>query len=808
MSFTSEQRTSGVSTNVGARQLRLEDDRLLRGRGRFVDDIDLPRQVYARFVRSTVAHGHLRRVDASAAQSAGGVLAVITADDLRDMGPMRPRWHQDEYDITPFLQPVLARDRVRYVGEPIAVVVAETEYAAEDAAELVVVEIDPLPAVVDAVAGAAPQASPLWDQGNVVAEIVRCWGDVDAAFALAAHKTSLRLATGRQAGVPLETRGCLADYDPGRRRLWVRGPLNPSSHRRPLADLLGIAEGDLHLVQDDIGGNFGSRAGVYPEHVAIPFLARMLARPVKWIEDRPEHLVATSHAREQTHEIDAAFDADGRLLGLRDVTWHDIGAYVRPQGLLTSEISVGLLWAPYRVPAYHGTVRVVSTNKTPICPYRGPGRFEGTFVRERLLDVAARELQLHPAELRRRNLLTADELPYEPGIAILGDPVRLADMDVPSALDKTLAAAGFGEWEREAATLRSEGRLVGVGMAIGVDKSGLGLHETGSVHVDASGRVRVVTGGFSVGQGIETALAQIAADELGVTPGDVDVTYGDTDIDPHAMGSFASRSTVLGGNAVLMAARATAEQARALAAERLEVGPGDIVLTAGRAAVVGAPALSLGLGEIAVACDAMTAANAGRRPGLGADHVYVAAHQNHPYGITLAQVEIDPGTGAVRVLRLFVAAEVGRAVNPMLVEGQLVGAAAQSVGAALLEEFAYDESGQPLTTTFMDYLMPTASEVPVIQAMVLEDVPASDNPLGAKGAGETGGLGGGAAIANAIEDALEADCIITRVPVTPAHLHRLLRSRAGEVSTRKGARTNGTEHDESWAAVDGRHPDV
>ncbi len=783
VSVTNELSTSAVSPNVGARQLRLEDDRLLRGHGRFLDDVDLPRQVHARFVRSTVAHGRLAGIDASAAWDVRGVLAVITAEDLGAMGPMRPRWRQNEYDVSPFLQPVLARERVRYVGEPVAVVVAETEYAAEDAAELVLVDVDPLPAVIDALAGAAPDAPALWEGGNEVTQIVRAWGDVDEAFASAAHTIKLRLATGRQAGVPMETRGCLADYDPGRRRLWIRGPLNPASHRRPLAQLLGMAESDLHLVQDDVGGNFGSRAGVYPEHVAIPFLARMLARPVKWIEDRPEHLVATSHAREQEHVIEAAFDDDGCLLGLRDVTWHDIGAYVRPQGLITSEISVGLLWAPYRVPAYHGTVHVITTNKTPICPYRGPGRFEGTFVRERLLDVAARQLALHPAELRRRNLLTADELPYEPGIAILGDDVRLADMDVPGALEKTLAVAGFDAWEREAETLRSQGRLVGVGMAIGVDKSGLGMHETGSVRIDTSGRVRVVTGGFSVGQGIETALAQIAADELGVAVSDVVVTYGDTEIDPYGMGSFASRSTVLGGGAVLMAARATAELARGVAADRLEVRPDDIVLADGRAAVAGAPALSVGLGELAAACDAMTSSRAGRRPGLGADHVYVAAHQNHPYGVTLAQVELDPQTGAVSIRRLFVSAEVGRAVNPLLVEGQLVGGAAQSVGAALLEEFVYDESGQPLTTTFMDYLVPTASEVPVIQALVLEDVPATDNPLGAKGVGETGGLGGGAAIANAIEDALGADRVITRVPVTPKYLHRVLHRQVGDAST-------------------------
>jgi carbon-monoxide dehydrogenase large subunit/6-hydroxypseudooxynicotine dehydrogenase subunit gamma len=770
--------------HVGARTLRLEDSRLLRGEGRFVDDLDLPGQLHVRMIRSTIAHGILVGIDTAAALGVPGVVAIITAADLGGMGPLQTRWQIADVDVSGFLQPVLAAGRVRYVGEPVAAVVAVDPYVAEDAAELVLVEIDPLPPVVDARLGLCERASRLRVEGNEAALIEKAWGDVDSAFGSAAHTVALELSTGRQAAVPMETRGCLADYDPGRDRLWVWGPLNPSAHRRPLATLLGLPESSVHVAQGDIGGNFGARAGVYPEHVVVPFLARLLRRPVKWVEDRPEHLVATSHAREQWHRIEAAFDEDGILLALRDEIWHDIGAYVRPQGVITTDVTVGLLWAPYRVPAYRGTIHAVTTNKTPICPYRGPGRFEGSFVRERLLDVAAKRLGIDPVEIRRRNLLTPKELPFTPGIDVMSEPLRLADMDVPGALETAVEVADLDGWRREAVGLRRDGRLVGNGVAISVDKSGLGRYETGAIEIDGMGRVRVTTGGFSVGQGVETVLAQIASDELGVAPRSIEVRYGDTERDPHGVGSFSGRTTVLGGSAVLLAARETAERARTVAAELLEANAADILLEDGRAHVAGSPQRYVGLDAIARACDPMSSATRGHEPGLGARTIYVSDHMNHPYGVTFAQVEIDAATCHIRVRRLFVVAEVGRAVNPMLVEGQLVGAAAQGLGAALLEELRYDDLGQPLTTTFMDYLVPTASEVPVIETLILEDVPATDNPLGVKGAGETGGIGVGAAIANAIEDALGTTGAITRLPVAPQVIHRLLRGTASHAASR------------------------
>lgn len=690
--------------------------------------------------------------------------------------PLQLRWQIGDADLVRFLQPVLASERVRYVGEPIALVIAENLYLAEDAAEKVQVEIDPLPAVTDPVAGMFATGGSLFEKGNQVAEISKRWGDVEVAFAAAPHRMTLDLGTGRQAGVPMETRGCLAHYEPGRRRMWIWGPLNPTAHRRPLAEQLGMPESSLHLEQGDIGGNFGSRAGVYPEDVAVPYASRLLGRPVKWIEDRAEHLVATSHGREQHHHIEAAFDADGRVLAIRDEIWHDIGAYVRPQGLITSDISAGLLCAPYRVPAYDATLHVVATNKTPICPYRGPGRFEGSFVRERLLDVAARRLGLDPLEIRRRNLLSSEELPFAPGIEIVNEPFVLADMDVPSALEKAVDAADYEGWRQQTSEQREFGRVVGTGIAVSVDKSGLGGHETGAISIDGTGHVRVVTGGFSVGQGIETVMAQIAADELGVDPGEIEVTYGDSELDAHGVGSFSSRSTALGGSAVLLAARATAERAREVAAELLEADPRDIVLAHGSAHISGAEERGVSLAELARACDAPTSAARGWDPGLGAKRVYVADAMNHPYAVTLAQVEIEPETGDVTIRRLFVAGEVGRAINPMTVEGQIVGAAAQGVGGSVLEELRYDQDGQPLTTTLMDYLIPTATSLPKIAVLVLEDAPTATNPLGAMGVGELGGLGCGAAIANAIEDALGTDAAITRTPVGPALINRLCRA--------------------------------
>jgi CO/xanthine dehydrogenase Mo-binding subunit len=761
---------------VGRSVLRLEDDRLLRGVGRFVDDVDVPGQLWLRVVRSPLAHARIVGVDVTAALGAPGVVAALTGEDVREVEaiPLRLEW--PGYELEPFLQPVLARDKVRYVGEPVAVVVAETQYGAEDAAELVEVELDPLPAVLDARDGIADGADRLReDRSNKVVLMQKGYGDVEAAFADAGHVVRAELVTGRHTGVPMETRGLVADYDPGRRRLTIWGAtLVTHYHRRVLSRLLGLALNQIEYRPTDSGGSFGVRGDFFPEDFLVAYLAYKLGRPVKWTEDRAEHLVATNHARQQRYEIEGAFDSEGRLLGLRAEIWHDKGAYLRPTGVTVAEITLGILPGPYRLPSYEAKLHVVTTNKTPIGAYRAPGRYQTTFARERLLDIAAAQIGIDPVTIRRRNLISPEEIPWEPGLVYAGEPFLLDSGDFTGILEKSLEASRYREWQEEAARLREEGRLVGTGIGYWIDKSGLGVYETAAVDVDPSGKIRVLTGGASTGQGIETVMAQIAADVLSVSPEQIEVVYGDTNLIPDGVGSWSSRSTVIGGSAVRAAALATVEKARRLAGKLLEAAEDDLVVTDGRVFVEGSPASGMSFGELAAANDTLTAESLGEEPGLGARRIYIDQHMNYPYGVNLVQLEIDPDTGGIDVRRAFCSAECGKAINPMLVAGQAAGGVAQGLGGALLEEFVYDEDGSPLATSFMDYLLPTALEVPPIETLLLEDAPTPSNPLGAKGMGETGIIGVGAAIGNATDDALQRPDTVHALPVTPERMLDLL----------------------------------
>jgi aerobic carbon-monoxide dehydrogenase large subunit len=736
--------------------LRREDERLLRGTGRFVDDVDRPGQVWMRVVRASVARGRIAGVRIERAQALPGVAAVLTGADLRNLPPIPMRLGPDQEDLQAFLQPVLAAEEVRYVGEPVAVVCAEDPYLAEDAAELVEVDYEELPVVVDA------------REGEPCTTLRRGFGDVEAAFAGAAHVEELELVVGRHFAVPMETRGVVADYDPGEDAFTLWGLTKvPHFNRGVLARLLGVPPERISVRRSDAGGGFGARGELYPEDVLAPYLARVLGRPVKWIEDRAEHLVATNHSREQTRRVAAALDAEGRILGLRDELWHDNGAYLRTHGVIVPELTVSMFCGPYRVPAYEGIAHVVLTNKTPCGTYRGPGRYEATFARERLLDAAAAALGADPVQLRRQNLLRPDELPHERPLPVLGHDVVIDVGDVPGLLERTLAAAGWAEWVEEARAAREAGRRVGCGLAVFMEKSGGGGFEDARVTVEPSGAVRVDSGGASLGQGIETALARVTARALGVEPDAVTVVAGDTDALDHGVGSWASRSTVMSGGAVSLAADAVVEQARRVAAELLEAAPEDLELHDGRLVVAGAPAHGLTLGEVAAACDPISSARRGDPPGLAAERAFTDAPMTYPYGIHLAQVEVDPETGDVRVLRYFVGYEVGHAVAPVLVEGQLVGGVAQGLGGALLEEFRYAESGQPLSASFMDYLLPSASEMPAVGTMIREDAPSPGNPLGAKGAGEGGTVGAGAALASAVDDALGLAGAVRRLPMAP-----------------------------------------
>ena len=529
----------------------------------------------------------------------------------------------------------------------------------------------------------------------------------------------------------------------------------------------------------DAGGGFGVRGELYPEDVLVAWLARELRRPVKWIEDRAEHLVATNHSRQQRRRVAGAFAGNGELLALRDTIWHDNGAYIRTHGVVVPELTLSMLPGAYRVPAYEGVAHVALTNKTPCGTYRGPGRYEATFARERLLDAAADELQIDRLALRRRNLLTQDDLPHHRDLPVLGHPVEIDAGDFAGLLDAALEHSGYEEWVREAAEARARGRAVGTALAYFLEKSGGGGFERARVSVDERGRVRVVAGGATLGQGIETVLAQVTADQLGVDPADIEVTVGDTELVSAGGGSWASRSTIFSGGAVRLAAEATAERARSVAAELLEAAPEDVVLTGGRAQVAGSKDRSVALGEIAAACDAASAGRRGDEPGLTAARTFVDAPMTYPYGVHLGQVEVDPATGGVRVLRYFIAYEVGRAINPAMVEGQLRGGAAQGLGGALMEAFRYDASGQPQCTSFMDYLIPSAAEVPAVGTHVREDAPSPGNPLGTKGAGEGGVDGAGAVIAAAVEDALGVSRAIAAVPVVPERVRAVAAGASG-----------------------------
>ncbi|MCE7005231.1 xanthine dehydrogenase family protein molybdopterin-binding subunit [Kibdelosporangium philippinense] len=746
-------------TSIGERVPRKEDPRLLRGLGRFGDDQDRQGQLWLRVVRSPVAHGHLISI------SRPNGAKVITAEDLPPGLRIPVRLTVQGIDLSDYLQPVLAADEVRYVGEPVAVVAADDPYEAEDLAELVQVDIAELPVTVDTA------------DGVQAAEFELGYGDVDAAFDDPAHVVSIKFDVGRHSAVPLEPRALLADVDLATGALQIFGMTKvPVFNRDVLATMLGIDENLIHVHAMDAGGGFGVRGEFYPEDFLVPWLAWTLRRPVKWVEDRAEHLVAVNHSRQQEHTITAAFDAEGTLLGLKDDVLHDNGAYARTHGIIVPELTLAMLPGPYRVPAFHGRIRVMLTNKTPCGTYRAPGRFEGTSVREQLLDVAADAIGIDRVELRRRNLLTADELPHTREMSTLGTDVVLDSGDYVGLLDKAMVEADRLGYYAQLESLKAQGHTAGLGVAMFLEKSGLGPQETADVTIGTSGDVRVYSGGTSLGQGIETVLAQVTADALTVDPDVITVINGDTMLQPFGGGSWASRSTVVGGSAVHRAATAVRERAVQMASRMLEVSEDDLEVTAGSIGVKGAPGSSVSYAEVAKACrPGSRYLQADEPAGLSARRRFEVEHMTYPYGVHVALVDVDTGTGQVKVVRYLVAYEVGRAINPTLVEGQLLGGVAQGVGGALLEEFRYDEAGQPQAVTFMDYLMPTAAELPQIDILVAQDAPAPGNPLGVKGAGEGGLTAAGAAIAGAIRDAVGLAGPVGRLPMTAERVRGLIK---------------------------------
>ena len=753
--------------HIGQSVQRLEDLPLVTGRGRFVADINFPNQLHMRVVRSGHAHADIIDVDVSQARVAAGVVAVWTAADISALKPIALREGPDE-QLDPYLQPVLAEVRVRYVGEPLAVVFAEDAYLAEDAAELVNVEVRELPPVLDACATPAEFA-----HGRSTEPLVmrKGYGNVESAFRAAHAVIELDLRIGRHSGVPLETRGALACYDSACDVLRMYGAAKvPHRTRDGIAHVLGRASQTVHLHEGHVGGGFGVRGEVYPEDVLVCLGALRLGRPVKWIEDRYEHLIAANHSREQRHRVRAAVDARGCLLALDDELYLDQGAYPRTHGARVLDMTSGMLPGPYHVPAYRATGHYRLTNKTPAATYRAPGRFEGSFVRERVMDAIADRLGIDRVEVRRRNLIPRAAMPYKRELDALGDDVVLDSGDYHGLLDKALAAIGWEALQSDLARRRSEGDMVGAGIAFFVEKTGLGPRDGAQVNVDGEGHVEVVTGSSSLGQGVETVMAQICADALGVDYRRVQVVHGQTDRIARGIGAHASRATVMTGSAVHVAALNARAQAIAAAARMMDVPAELLDIVDGRVVRKDSPdAIAIDLADVA-----RSLSPDGRGPGLTAEGWFETAHMNYPYGVHLAVVRVDRDTGASVVERFLIAYDLGRAINPMLVEGQLAGGFAQGLGGALYEEFRYDAHGQPLAVTFADYLIPTAREVPPVEVLISEDARSPLNPLGIKGAGEGGVPGAGAAIAAAIDDAIGIAGAVTQLPVTPMRLRNIL----------------------------------
>ncbi len=773
----------------GAPVQRVEDDRLLRGRGRFTDDID-DGALESCLVRSPYAHARIRAIDVSAARRAPGVVAVYTAGDLpfgkTDLPILIPHPNLTHGRT----QRCLASEVVRYAGEAVVFVVAESRYLAEDAAELVEVDYEPLPVVITPELAAAARHLVHDDvPGNVAAEMIQEVGKVDAAMAAAPNRKHLRLRFERGAAAPIEGRAVWARWSDAERKLTVYDSTqSPTSIRGGLAVLFGMPESSVEVIAPDVGGGFGPKIMLfYPDELLVPFVAMQLGRPVKWTEDRQEHFTAVNQERGQVHEVEVGFDGDGRVLALSDDFIHDAGAYT-PYGIILPIITAGQVPGPYRVPNYRVRFRDLYTNATPTSPYRGAGRPHACFVMERILDTIAAELGIDRVEVRRRNLIQADQFPYEVGVAWQdGNQVVYDSGNYPALLERAIEMLGP----------RPAGDHVGMGLGVYVEGTGVGPYEGAHVQVLVSGKVVAATGIPSQGQAHATAWAQVVADELGVDVADVEVTSGDTRRFPWGVGTFASRGAVTAGNAMHVAAGMVANKAREIAAEHLEADPADLELAEGRVRVKGSPDRGIPLAAVAVLANPVRYAFGGgteaatqftpkarpgppllegEQPGLEATGYFSPPASAWASGCHAAYVRVDPKTFRLEILKYVVVHDCGRVINPLVVQGQIEGGVAQGIGGAFYERLAYDEEGQLRNASFMEFLMPYATEIPAIEIDHIE-TPSPLNPLGIKGAGEAGVIPVGAVIASAVEEALGVP--ISEMPLSPLKLFELTQARTG-----------------------------
>lgn len=765
---------------IGAAMRRVEDDSLLRGRGRFLDDLHLPGLVECAFLRSPVAHGLIRRLDVSAARALSGVHAVLTYADLRPIlasdhmplalpaGGLR---HVADPDV-------LAIEEVVYVGEPIALVVAEKRSIAEDALALIELDIEPLPAVVDPVDGLeanSPRARRDCPD-NLVARTGIDYGDADAVFTRAPHVVSEEFRLSKGGGHSMEARGVIARYDEVEDRLTVWDSTQmPHRAKAVLVDALALRETQVRVLAPDVGGGFGPKAVFHPEELAVPAAALLLRRPVKWVEDRYEAFVATCGERDQVWTMQVAFDEGGRLLGIRGRLRYDHGAST-PYGVALPFNAATNLIGPYILPAYKIQIDLCLTNKTPSAPTRGAGRPQGTFVMERLLDRVGAQCGLSREEVRRRNLIQPSQMPFAiPVRQRDGSMMEYDTGDYPECQRRVLEAADWEDFKLRQQAARAEGRYIGIGLANYVEATGRGPFESVSIRISPSGEIVAATGATAQGQGVKTMVAQIVADTLGLSAGKISVIAGDTAATPAGLGAYASRQAVTAGNAAQQAALKIAEKIRIAGAELLEAAPQDLELVDGRVRVKGADR-SKSFAEIARALAGTPgfALPGNLPPGLSADSDFMTSGLTYTNGAHVAEVEVDPGTGEVKLLRYVVVHDCGRMINPMMVEGQVRGAIAHGIGATLYEWMRYDDDGQPLTASLADYLLPTADCIPPIEIHHME-TPTPLNPLGVKGAAESGTIGAPAVLVSAIEDALAPFGVrIVNLPVTPSTLHDLI----------------------------------
>jgi aerobic carbon-monoxide dehydrogenase large subunit len=766
---------------IGARLPRLEDQPLLIGKGRFVDDIARPGVLHAAFVRSPHPHAAIRGVDAHAALALPGVHAVLTLDDLAPVLAQRRmlRHSNSGAALDRYWSFALADGEACYVGEAVALVLADSRYLAEDAAALVEVDYDMLAAVADCRNAADPAAPAVRRElsSNVAAAYRVAYGDAEAAFGKAVHVLHAELWQHRGAAHPIEGRGILAEWRDDAMVVWAS---TQKAHDlfQSLTALLDFDESRLRVATPDVGGGFGPKLCVYPEDVAVAAASKLVRRSVKWIEDRREHFTNAAQERDQYWSLDVAVGADATLLGVRGRLIHDLGAYAL-QDVNIPYNSASMLSGAYMLPALSIDVTVVATNKTPVSSVRGAGYPQAAFAMERLMDRIARELRLDRAEVRRRNLIPPEKMPYtKPLKARSGASMQYDSGDYPACQAQVLEVAGWADFPRRQAAAREQGRYIGIGFAHGIKGTGRGPFESGVVRVSNTGRVSVYTGAAAIGQGLRTALAQICAGELGLRAQDVIVVPGDTAGVSLGLGAFASRQTVTAGSSVLLAARAVADKARKLASHVLEAAEHDLEIANGEVRVVGAPQLAVKLGELARILKGAPGYGfpPDIDPGLEANVNWRTDALAYANACHVAEVEVDPGTGGVKIINYVALQDSGTLINPMLVDGQVRGGVAHGIGNAVLEWMGYDDSAQPVTTTFADYLLPSATEVPAIEVLYRE-TPSPLNPLGAKGAGEVSTIPTAAAVISAIEDALQPFGVqLAQTPVTPHKLVELITS--------------------------------